>query len=195
MEASLTPELVLYGYQNGYFPMAESLWGKQIFWYDPDPRAILPLDSFHVPRNLSKLLRQERFEVVSDRSFNEVIRACADRRNTWISVEIIRVYTALHEAGYAHSIECLQDGKLVGGLYGVAMGGAFFGESMFHRVRDASKVALVHLVRRLRENGFVLLDTQYSTSHLETFGLIEIPRAEYKRRLNVALEVQANWNG
>ncbi len=195
MEERLTPELVLYGYRHGYFPMAESIRGKEIFWYDPDPRAILPLESFHVSRNLAKLVRQGRFEVVSDRAFEEVIRACADRRSTWISEEIIRVYTELHEAGYAHSIECYQEGTLVGGLYGVALGGAFFGESMFHRVRDASKVALVHLVRRLRENGFVLLDTQYSTPHLEQFGLIEIPRIEYKRRLREALKVQASWNG
>ena len=147
----------------------------------------------HVPKNLQKLVNRERFEVVSDRDFEGVIRACADRESTWISEEIIRVYCALHEYGFAHSVESRLEGRLVGGLYGVAIGGAFFGESMFHREADASKVALVHLVRRLRRGGFTLLDTQYSTPHLEQFGVVEIPRATYEDRLASALAREGTW--
>lgn len=188
----LTPELLIRAYCAGEFPMGDSESGT-IRWYAPDPRGILPLDAFHVPTNLGKLVRREVFDVVSDRDFESVIRACADREETWITGEIIEAYCALHEAGFAHSVECWQGGRLVGGLYGVAIRGAFFGESMFYRVSNASKIALVHLVRRLREGGFVLLDTQYATPHLEQFGVIEIPRAAYERRLAKALEVEATW--
>ena len=182
--AELTPELLLHAYRSGIFPMAESHeQGAPIYWFAPDPRAIIPLDGFHVSKNLAKLVRQERFEVTADRAFRRVIRACAAREETWISAEILAVYTALHRLGYAHSVECWQEGTLAGGLYGVALGGAFFGESMFHHARDASKVALVHLVRQLRAGGFCLLDTQFTTPHLERFGAIEIPREEYERRL------------
>ncbi len=193
MEPELTPELLLYGYQCGIFPMADPDEGDAVYWFAPDPRAILPLDAFHVPKNLAKLVRRETFEVTYDRDFEAVIRACAERPETWISEEIIQAYVALHRMGFAHSVECRRDGALAGGLYGVAIGGAFFGESMFHRERDASKVALVHLVRKLREGGFTLLDTQYTTPHLARFGVIEIPRAEYERRLAKALRVTARW--
>ena len=186
----LTPEMLLYGYQMGVFPMAEDRDSASIHWYAPDPRAILPLDAFHVSRTLAKLVRRNKFDVTSDLDFEGVMRACAEREATWISDEIIEAYVALFQRGYAHSIECRLDGKLVGGLYGVSIGGAFFGESMFHKARDASKVALVHLVGCLRKNGYVLLDTQFTTAHLEKFGVIEIPRREYEHRLAIALEVE-----
>lgn len=188
----LTPEVVLYGYRIGVFPMADPE-DDEIYWYSPDPRAVLPLDAFHVPKNLDKLVARGRFEVVSDRDFEGVVRACAERESTWISDEVIRVYSALNEKGFAHSVECWLDGSLVGGLYGVAVGAAFFGESMFHRVNDASKVALVHLVRRLRQGGYMLLDTQYSTRHLEQFGVTQISRKEYERLLEEAVAKEGNW--
>ena len=168
-----------------------------MYWYAPDPRALLPLDRFHVPDTLAKLVRHNRFEVAPDRAFERVMRACAapraGRMDTWISEEIIEVYTALHRLGYAHSVECWREGVLRGGLYGVALGGAFFGESMFHEERDASKVALVHLVDRLRAGGFQLLDVQFSTPHLARFGVVEISRREYERRLRKALSAPARW--
>lgn len=188
-----TPELVLSAYAQGIFPMSDSRRGEEVRWFRPDPRGVIPLDAFHVPKNLAKLVRQERFAVRRDTAFEEVIRACADRSSTWISEEIIKVYVALHRHGFAHSVECWQEGDLVGGLYGVALGGAFFGESMFYRVSNASKVALEHLVRHLRKSGFVLLDTQWVTPHLEQFGAMEIPRDEYERRLEHALRTQAEW--
>ena len=191
----LTPELVLYGYQHGVFPMADPDEDNEIYWFRPEHRGVLPLDGFHVPKNLARLVRQERFEVVSDRDFPAVIRACAARSTTWISDEIVETYEVLHQWGYVHSVECWQEGVLVGGLYGVTLGGAFFGESMFNQVTDASKVALVHLVRRLQAGGFVLLDTQYNTEHLNQFGVVEIPCAEYERRLAKALRVEARWLG
>lgn len=189
----LTPEVVLYAYRIGVFPMAHPDDDNEIYWYSPNPRAVLPLDTFHVPRNLKKLVRREPFEVVSDRDFKAVIRACAERDSTWISDELVRVYSELNEQGFAHSVECWLDGRLVGGLYGVALGGAFFGESMFHRETDASKVALVHLVRRLRRGGYVLLDTQYATPHLEQFGLKQIPREKYIKLLEEAVAKEAAW--
>ena len=188
----LTPEVVLYGYRNGVFPMADPEDGE-IYWYSPDPRAVLPLDRFHVSKNLKKLVRRGQFEVVSDRDFESVIRACAERDSTWISEDVIRVYSALNRAGFAHSVECWLDGRLVGGLYGVSLGAAFFGESMFHREKDASKVALVHLVRRLRDGGYMLLDTQYSTAHLEQFGVTQLSRKEYERLLDEAVRMKATW--
>ena len=191
---ALTPELLCYAYRNGIFPMANPEEGNAIYFYKPDPRAILPFDRFHVSKTLGRTVRQARFEVVCDRDFKGVMRACADRSTTWISEQIIEVYTALHTLGLAHSVECWQEGVLVGGLYGVAIGGAFFGESMFHRERDASKVALVHLVDRLRAGGYVLHDIQYMTPHLLRFGAIEIPALEYERRLVKALEVEAIWH-
>jgi leucyl/phenylalanyl-tRNA--protein transferase len=193
MNHTLTPELLVRAYRAGIFPMGHDGPGPSIRWYRPDPRAVLPLEDFHAPHNLRRRVRQDPFEVVSDRDFEATIRGCADRNRTWITDEIIAAYTALHEAGYAHSVECWQDDRLVGGLYGVAVGAAFFGESMFHRADDASKVALVHLVRQLRAGGYRLLDTQYTTPHLERFGVVEIPREAYERRLARAVDETATW--
>ena len=194
----LSPDLLLYTYRLGLFPMADPDQDGAIYWMDPDPRGIIPLDAFHVPKNLRKLVRRAPFEVVPDRAFEAVMRACAapapGRESTWISEELVEVYTALHRRGVAHSVECWAEGRLVGGLYGVALGGVFFGESMFSRARDASKVALVHLVAALRRGGFALLDTQFVTPHLKQFGAEEIPQAEYKQRLTVALAAEACWD-
>ncbi len=191
-DVRLTPDLLVRAYANGLFPMGDDRTGT-VRWYAPDPRAYLPLDEFHVPHNLRRRVRTREFEVTSDRAFDRVIRACADRDRTWITPRLIRVYNQLHEQGQAHSVECWQDDTLAGGLYGVALGGAFFGESMFFRISNASKVALVHLVRQLRAGGFALLDTQYSTSHLEQFGVTEIPRAEYMDRLARTLTIDTAW--
>ncbi len=177
--------------------MAESNESGKISWYAPDPRAILPLESFHCPKSLLRVVRQGSFTVRFDSAFTEVMRACSVPRvespGTWISDELIERYTELHRMGYAHSVECWQDGTLAGGLYGVSIGGAFMGESMFHRVRDASKVALYHLVERLRAGNFTLLDVQFRTSHLSRFGVVEISRDEYEARLAEALEVDASF--
>ena len=160
-----------------------------IYWYSPDPRCILELDRFHTPRSLRRVIRRVTFEIRVNTAFEAVIQACADREEgTWISDDIKRVYTELHGAGFAHSVEAWKDGELVGGLYGVSIEGAFFGESMFHRATDASKVALAALIRRLNERKFMLLDIQWSTPHLERFGAVEIPRTEYLARLERALE-------
>jgi leucyl/phenylalanyl-tRNA--protein transferase len=186
MRDRLTPQLLVRAYASGVFPMADGRGGR-IHWYAPDPRAIIPLDAFHVPRSLRQTIAKGVFAVTADADFPRVIRACAEREETWISGEIIRAYTELHRLGLAHSVEAWRDGRLAGGLYGVSLGGAFFGESMFSRETDASKVALVALVERLRERGFLLLDTQYLTPHLARFGAVEIPRREYERRLAAAL--------
>ena len=196
---TLTPDLLLAAYQAGAFPMADPDDGDRIGWYAPDPRAVLPLDAFHVPKSLARTVRAGRYRVTADRAFESVVRACAapapGREQTWISDEIVETYTTLHEWGAGHSVECwTDDGRLAGGLYGVALGGAFFGESMVSHERDASKVALVWLVRRLRAGGFTLLDTQMSTPHLARFGVVEIPRAEYERRLETALRARADWH-
>lgn len=190
---SLTPEMLIEAYRQGIFPMADSYGRRTIRWYAPDPRAVLPLDTFHVPKNVGKLYRQNRFELTTDRAFGDVIRACSDREETWISSAIIEAYTTMHRLGMAHSVECWLDGELAGGLYGVHLGGAFFGESMFHRARDASKIALVHLVDRLRAGGFTLLDIQMVTPTTLQFGAVEIPRREYLTRLSAALHVRAVW--
>lgn len=185
---TLTPEQLLYGYSRGIFPMADE--GK-VYWYDPDPRAILPIERFHVPRRLARTMRQQTFQLHTDTAFGAVIRACAapapDREETWIDGKIIAAYTQLHEIGFAHSVEAWQDGALAGGLYGVAINSFFAGESMFSRVADASKVALVHLVQHLHERGFLLLDVQFMTNHLRRFGAVEISRETYHRRLAKAL--------
>ena len=188
----LTPELLVRAYCAGIFPMGDSRH-RQIRWYAPDPRAIIPLESFHVPRSLGRTIRRGTFDVRVNTAFGEVIRACAARRETWISAEIIRAYSELHALGLAHSVEAWQSGALAGGLYGVALGGAFFGESMFTRVRDASKVALAALVERLRARGFVLLDTQFLTEHLARFGAVEIPRDEYLLLLRHALQLERTF--
>jgi len=188
----LTPDLLLRTYANGIFPMGDEDTGT-VHWHAPDPHAHLPLDALHVPHNLRRRVRRREFTVTADRDFEAVIEACADRSRTWITPRVIRVYTALHERGYAHSVECWQDDELAGGLYGMALKGAFFGESMFYRVSNASKVALVHLVRQLRTGGFALLDTQYSTEHLERFGVTEIPKAAFKQKLARALNLDPAW--
>jgi leucyl/phenylalanyl-tRNA--protein transferase len=188
----LQPDFLLLAYCSGYFPMADSITGE-IRWYSPDPRAIFELEEFHVPRSLRQVLKSDRFQIAVDRQFEPTIRACATRNETWISPEIIRAYMKLHEMGFAHSVEAWHKGKLAGGLYGVAIRGAFFGESMFSRVRDASKVALAYLVRRLQDSGFELLDTQFITPHLARLGAKEIPRSEYLERLNKALMKQASF--
>jgi leucyl/phenylalanyl-tRNA--protein transferase len=171
-----------------------------ISWYSPDPRGIMPIDTFHVPSRLQRVVRKAAVQVGIDTAFEEVMRACAEAERgpedtgTWISEEIIESYCALHEQGFAHSVEVRHDGALVGGLYGVALGGAFFGESMFHRATDASKVALVALVERLRSQGFRLLDTQWVTAHLQQFGAIEIPRPEYLRLLEESLKLDVSFD-
>ena len=194
----VTPELILRAYQAGLFPMAETRDAKDLFWLDPEQRGILPLDSFHIPRRLLRTVLANKFQVTTDTDFPATIAACADPRpghdETWINPDIERLFTALHRMGHAHSVECRdQQGALVGGLYGVAIAGAFFGESMFSRARDASKIALVHLVARLRLGGYTLLDTQFVTSHLTQFGDTEIPRADYQARLAEALATPAEW--
>ena len=188
----LSPELVVAAYCRGIFPMADE--DGEIGWYSPDPRAVFPLDAFHVPRSLAKTIRQGRFEVRVDTAFEAVMRGCAEREVTWISEELVRVYVELHRLGLGHSVEAWRDGRLVGGLYGVALGGAFMGESMFSREADASKVCLVALVERLRARGFVLLDSQLATEHLARFGQVEIPRRDYLRRLRTALPLQCRFD-
>ncbi|HVW05570.1 MAG TPA: leucyl/phenylalanyl-tRNA--protein transferase [Vicinamibacterales bacterium] len=184
----LDPALLVRAYRKGLFPMA--LEDGEIGWFSPDPRGILPVDTFHVPGRLARLVRQAPYAITIDRAFEDVMRACAERprEGTWISEEIVESYAALHRLGLAHSVEVWSGEELVGGLYGVHLGGAFFGESMFHRATDASKLALVALVDRLARRGFTLLDTQWITPHLVQFGAIEIPRAEYVRRLEDALK-------
>ena len=185
-------ELLLHGYQFGIFPMA--MRDGSIEWFSPDPRAILPLDKFHVPHGLRRTAAKKMFEIRIDQRFDDVIRACAKRRDTWINNEIIESYERLHELGRAHSLETWHDNKLVGGLYGVAIGGAFFGESMFHRKTDASKIALLALVEHLRARKFVLLDTQWVTPHLKQFGAIEIPRSQYLKLLKRAVELPRKFS-
>lgn len=193
----LTPELLLSAYAAGIFPMAEDFHSRSVAWIDPERRGILPLDAFHVPRSLRKTIRRGRHEIRVDTAFEQTIRACAApmlaRPQTWLNEELIGLYVELHRRGHAHSVETWVAGELVGGLYGLALGGAFFGESMFSRVPDASKIALVDLVERLRRGGFVLLDTQFVTDHLQQFGAVEIDRATYRRRLRRALAVPARF--
>jgi leucyl/phenylalanyl-tRNA---protein transferase len=177
--------------------MADSRDDPELFLVDPERRGIFPLDAFHVPKRLQRTLRQAPYRITADTAFAEVLAACAapapDRPSTWINAHIFDLYTALHAMGCAHSVECWQDGALVGGLYGVHIGGAFFGESMFSHATDASKIALVTLAERLRQNGFTLLDAQFHTPHLAQFGLIEVGRADFKRRLREALKINAEF--
>ncbi len=191
----LTTDILIRAYRAGVFPMAESRYRQRLYWVDPEWRGVIPLDRFHVPKRLRRTVRQARFEVRCDRAFRAVIEACAEpgrnRLDTWITAEIIDAYTELFERGHAHSVEAWSDGELVGGLYGVAIGAAFFGESMFSKASDASKVALVHLVARLAAGGYKLLDTQFITDHLTQFGAVEVPRRGYKRRLTEALAAEA----
>ncbi len=183
---NLDPDTLLRAYVQGVFPMGDS--DGVIRWYTADPRGIIPLDRFHVPRTLRQTVRQRRFEIRINTAFEQVMRKCMEVRPvSWINQELIEAYLRLYELGYAHSVESWRNGELVGGLYGVSLGGAFFGESMFHTATDASKVALVHLVERLRERGYELLDTQASTEHLQRFGCIEIPFSEYMMLLRKAI--------
>lgn len=194
---SLTAELLLQAYRVGLFPMAEKRDSDELYWLDPEMRGVLPLETFHLSRRLRRTVLASSYVVTADQRFEAVIAACAastsGREESWINPEIERLFTQLHRQGHGHSIECLHDGELVGGLYGVAIGGAFFGESMFSRARDASKIALVHLVVRLQLGGFTLLDTQFTTEHLAQFGAMEIPRAVYRHRLGLAVASQASW--
>jgi leucyl/phenylalanyl-tRNA--protein transferase len=183
----LDPRLLLHGYASGIFPMADSRDARELFWVEPRHRAILPLDRFHLSRSLRRTLRSGRFEVTRDRAFGQVIAACAAREETWINAELEHAMRALHGSGHAHSIEAWHGGELVGGLYGVKLGGAFFGESMFSRMTDASKVALAWLVARLRAGNFTLLDCQFMTEHLASLGAVTIPRETYVALLSAAL--------
>ena len=187
----LTPEILEACYRAGAFPMADGYGGLE--FYRSDPRSVLELDALRVSRSLARVLRKGTYEVRFDRDFEGVIRACADREETWIDARIIEGFVRFHEAGKAHSVEAYRDGELVGGLYGVALGGAFMGESMFSRMSDASKVCLVHLVERLEERGFVLLDCQIQNDHLAKLGATEIPESEYLRRLERALRLERSF--
>jgi len=189
---TIDPQFLCTAYCNGYFPMADSKTGE-INWYSPDPRTIFDLNEFRIPRSLRLTLKKEEFEVRINKRFEEMMRACAEREETWISETIIQSYIQLHQLGIAHSVETWKDGNLVGGLYGVAIHGAFFGESMFSRMRDASKIALVNLVKRMKDRSFTLLDTQYLTPHLKRFGAREIPRSEYMKRLVDSLKIACSF--
>ena len=193
----ITPDLVLRAYRHGLFPMAETRHGGRLFWLDPEQRGVLPLERFHLPRRLLRTVLADEFEVGVDLDFPATIASCATARpgrdDTWISPQIERLFTELYHMGYAHSVESRRDGELVGGLYGVAIGGVFFGESMFSFVRDASKAALAHLVARLRLGGFQLLDTQFVTAHLAQFGAEEIPRQAYREHLTAGLAAASRW--
>ncbi len=194
MSARITPELLLTAYAAGIFPMAESRDAAGIHWIDPRRRGVIPLDGFHISRSLRKSILRGGFAVTTDRDFAGVVRGCADRAETWINAEIFALYADLHRSGHARSVEVRRDGILVGGVYGVVLGAAFFGESMFSTATDASKVALAWTVHRLRAGGFTLFDTQFLTPHLESLGAVEIPRAEYRRRLAHALTREASFD-
>jgi leucyl/phenylalanyl-tRNA---protein transferase len=195
----LSPELLLCAYASGVFPMANDRFDPTIHWIEPRRRGVLPLEAFHVPKSLRKVIRRARFETRVDSAFAQVIEACAasrpERPRTWLNDELLEMYCALHELGYAHSVEAWTEGRLAGGLYGVSLGAAFFGESMFTRQRDASKVALVELVSRLRAGGYRLLDTQFVTDHLRRFGAIEVSRPAYRVLLRDAIESPATFYG
>ncbi len=199
MSAPLDPSLLMKAYAAGIFPMADSRDAAEIYWVEPKRRGVLPLDGFHLSRSLAKTLKSGRFETTADAAFGDVVRLCAqtapDRDNTWINGQIEQAVNLLHRAGQAHSIETWQDGELVGGLYGIRLGSAFFGESMFSRATDASKVALAHLVARLRAGGFLLLDCQFLTPHLASLGAVEVSRADYVGLLTAALSAGAGASG
>lgn len=198
MIPELSSDDILACYENGVFPMAEHRDDPELFLVDPEIRGVLPLDTFHIPRKLKKVVRADLFEIRTDSAFTRVVEACATptpgRTSTWINSTILNLYGELHRKGFAHSVESWQNGVLVGGLYGVSLRGAFFGESMFSRVSEASKVALVHLIARLKFGGHTLLDAQFSNPHLEQFGIEEIPRPEFRLRLRAALKVNADFS-
>jgi len=191
----INPDLLLHAYSTGVFPMSEGRDDNELFWVDPTERGILPLNTFHVPRSLAKRVRSDRFTITVDKAFQKVVEACSmparGRDTTWISERIEALYSDLFRLGYAHSVEVWQEAEMVGGLYGVSLGGAFFGESMFSTATDASKVALVHLVARLKIGGYQLLDTQFITEHLKQFGAVEIQREDYHAVLDLALQAEA----
>ena len=190
----IEPHLLLQAYASGWFPMAvDDPAGEGIEWFSPDPRGILPLERFHVSKRLERVVRQGKFDVAIDRAFADVMQACAGRDETWINQEILESYRELHRLGFAHSVECWLDGELVGGLYGVSLRGAFFGESMFHRVTDASKVALHALVSRLKERRYALLDVQWVTPHLVQFGAVEVSRRRYLQMLRYAMTLERRF--
>lgn len=191
---SLPPEILLHGYSIGIFPMAEHRDDPEVFWVDPIRRGVFPLDRFHLSRSLARRMRRGDYQVSIDRDFAGVLDGCADRAETWINPEIRASYVALHRLGHAHSLEIWDGTQLIGGVYGVVLGAAFFGESMFSRRTDASKIALAHLVDRLRQTGFALFDTQFLTAHLASLGAVEIPRAEYRRRLERALDGSVDFS-
>lgn len=192
--SDLTPEILLHGYSIGIFPMAEHRDDPEIFWVDPRRRGVMPLNGFHISRSLARAIRRSTFHHTINRDFQAVVAGCADREDTWINAEITALYTALHRAGYAHSLEVWDGDALVGGVYGVTLGRAFFGESMFSRRTNASKMALAALVDRLRRAGFTLFDTQFLTDHLASLGAVEISRAEYHAQLDVAKRGNARFN-
>jgi leucyl/phenylalanyl-tRNA---protein transferase len=198
MSSPLTPELLVRAYAAGVFPMAESANSGGVFWVDPKRRGVFPLDKFHISHSLAKAVRKNAFEIRINSDFDGVMQHCAEqtqvRSETWINSDILESYSLLHAAGFAHSVECWQDGEMVGGLYGVSLKGAFFGESMFSRTTDASKIALVHLVARLRVGGFALLDTQFITPHLARLGAIEITHKVYHKLLKTALVADADFS-
>jgi len=190
----IEPHLLLQAYASGWFPMAvDDPAGEGIEWFSPDPRGIIPLERFHVSKRLERVVRQGKFDVAIDRAFADVMQACAGRDETWINQEILESYRELHRLGFAHSVECWLDGELVGGLYGVSLRGAFFGESMFHRVTDASKVALHALVSRLKERRYALLDVQWVTPHLVQFGAVEVSRRRYLQMLRYAMTLERRF--
>jgi leucyl/phenylalanyl-tRNA--protein transferase len=189
---AITPEILLRAYSAGLFPMAESADDPEIYWVQPEVRGIIPLDGFHISKSLAKAIRHKPFDIRFDSAFEAVMAGCAeatqDRPTTWINPLIRKLYTELHRLGYAHSVEAWEGDELVGGLYGVSLDSAFFGESMFSRRTNASKICLVHLVDRLKQKGFTLLDTQFTTEHLKTFGAIDVPRKAYERLLEQAMQ-------
>ena len=193
----ITPEVLLKAYACGIFPMAESAEDPALYWIEPEKRGIIPLDTFHVPSRLARTVRSGRFSIAINHDFQGVLDGCAEpapgRTRTWINTRIRNLYCKLYDIGHCHSVEAYEDGVLAGGLYGVCLGRAFFGESMFHRARDASKVALVHLVARLKASGFTLLDTQFVTTHLTTFGAIEVPQQRYHKMLEASLVGEADF--
>lgn len=190
----ITPELLLHGYATGVFPMSDSVDDPEIYWVDPHYRGIFPLDNFHVSRRLARRIKSTRYQVTVNQCFNDVVGACADRKETWINAEIFSLYQHLFRLGYAHSIEVMEGPELVGGVYGVSLKGAFFGESMFSKRTDTSKIALTYLIARLKFGGFTLFDTQFQTEHLKSLGAVEIPRKDYHTRLKTALETQTNFH-
>jgi len=193
MKIALTPQLLVSAYAQGYFPMGREE-SSEILWYNPDPRAIIPLDNFHLSRRLAREMRKQKFRVSFDEDFGGVMRACAEREDTWITDALIQAYTKLHKSGFAHSVEVWDQDRLVGGTYGVSIGGVFFAESKFKRKDNASKMALFHLVQRLKSRGFKILEVQFLTEHLKSLGAVEIPKADYLLRLAEAIELPTDFN-